>query len=171
MRVLHASLLCFGMTFLGASVGAQESSSDQDSPSDVVQLDRDAIAGKWSIARLVVDGKPSKPADVRQLFVVNEANGDWSLTSDNKVVAKGTSKLDPTTTPKSIDFVTVGGDDDGKKYLGIYQVGKSGRKMCFALEGDERPTRFNSKAGSDHVLVEFQRFPEPRRLKLIEERN
>ena len=162
MRSVHAFLLCLGMTIVVPS-WAQDASSD----SDVVKKDRQAIAGKWSIVRLVIDGKDSKPDDLRQMFVVNEANGNWSLTSEEKVVAKGTSTIDPTKTPKTIDFITVGGDQDGDKFLGIYELGKLGRKMCFAPAGEDRPTDFAAKSGTDHISVEFKRFPEPQRLQLL----
>lgn len=182
MRVFYAALLCLGFTSL-TSISAQDTKKEdppkaeapevdasaevEASAADVMQ-DRQAIAGRWIIARLIVDGKASKPQDVSGLFVVNEANGNWTLTSNASVVAKGTSKIDPTKKPKTIDFVVVGGDNDGKQYKGIYQLGKMGRKMCFAPEGEDRPTRLTSRAGTGHILVEFQKFPEPIRLQVIE---
>jgi uncharacterized protein (TIGR03067 family) len=60
-------------------------------------------------------------------------------------VAKGTSKIDPSKKPKTIDLTAAEGDSAGKTALGIYELEKDSRKVCIAKPGDERPTEFASE--------------------------
>ena len=152
MRILHATLLFVGAT-LSVPVAADEASER------AIEKDRKLIAGDWLIAKLVVNGNESKAEDIGKLMVTNEPNGKWILKSDGQVVAQGTSTIDPSATPKTINFTTVGGDQDGKRYQGIYQLGRQQRKMCFAPSDKDRPKSFSSAEGSDNILVVFQAMP------------
>jgi uncharacterized protein (TIGR03067 family) len=79
----------------------------------------------------------------------------WVMRS--KEVAKGTSEIDPTKTPKTIDFKPTDGSEKGKTFLGIYDIKQTCRKLCYAPAGKDRPTEFSSTPGSGNVLVIFQR--------------
>ena len=95
--------------------------------------------------------------DAKKLTVVNGADGSWSLNSDGNEVSQGTSTIDPTKKPKTIDLTPTVGDDKGKQFLGIYEVGENTRRLCFAPLGKERPTEFSSITGCEHFLVTFER--------------
>jgi uncharacterized protein (TIGR03067 family) len=124
---------------------------------EAIKQDRQRIAGRWQIVALEVDGNKSMKEDVRKLTVVNATDGRWSLRSEGKEVSKGTSTLDPTTKPKTIDFTPTDGGGNGIKYLGIYELGENARKLCFVPSKYGRPTEFSSKSGSQNILVTFQR--------------
>jgi uncharacterized protein (TIGR03067 family) len=128
-----------------------------DAKDEALKKDRKQIAGTWRGAALVVNGKKSTDDDAKALTVINGADGTWSLRDKDRVVSKGTSTFDPTKKPKTIDFTPTIGEDKGKKYLGIYELGENTRKMCFAPAGMERPTEFSSMPGSEHILVTFER--------------
>jgi uncharacterized protein (TIGR03067 family) len=70
---------------------------------------------------------------------------------------KGISTIDPTKTPKTIDFKPTEGADAGKTFLGIYEIGGETRRLCYAEAGRDRPAEFFAKSGSGHVLVTFMR--------------
>ncbi len=76
---------------------------------------------------------------------------------DGEKVIQGTSEIDPTRKPKTIDFMTTEGDDKGKIVLGIYELGDDTRKLCYAQPGKDRPSEFSAPAGSGHTLVVFKR--------------
>jgi uncharacterized protein (TIGR03067 family) len=84
------------------------------------------------------------------------SDGTWSIHTDDKVI-KGTSTIDPTKKPKTIDFTPTEGDGKGELHLGIYELGEKTRKLCFAPPGKDRPTEFSSMAGSEQILVTFER--------------
>jgi len=124
---------------------------------DQVKVDRERIAGTWRVVALEVNGNKASETDARKLSVINHADGTWSLSSDGKEVARGTSEIDPTQSPKTIDFVPSDASAPGSRYLGIYELGETTRRLCFAPLGKERPTEFSSTAGNQHLLVTFER--------------
>tara|TARA_R110002073_G_scaffold43606_13_gene121634 strand:+ start:5661 stop:6125 length:465 start_codon:yes stop_codon:yes gene_type:complete len=150
MRYLLFSLLLVG--FLLTSVASADDATDE-----AIKKERKKIEGKWQIVELVVNGNKSKDEDAAKLTVVNDARGTWSLWSDDSKVTMGTSTFDPTTKPKTIDFTPSEGDAKGNRFLGIYQLGKNARKLCFAPSGKDRPTEFSSTAENQHILVTFKR--------------
>ena len=77
--------------------------------------------------------------------------------ADGEKIGTGTSQIDPTKKPKTIDFTPTEGDEKGKVFRGIYEIKTNCRKLCYAETGKDRPTEFSSKPGSGHVLVILQR--------------
>jgi uncharacterized protein (TIGR03067 family) len=66
-------------------------------------------------------------------------------------------KLNPTKTPKTIDYEFTDGHDKNKTYLGIYEIEGDTLKDCFAPPGDERAKEFAAKVGSNHTLITYRR--------------
>src|SRR5262249_37785774 len=122
-----------------------------------IKRDRSLYRGTWRAVALQVDGKIAAEQDTRKLAVINRDGGLWSLLSEGKEISAGTSEIDPTKTPKTIDFVPTIGNDKGKLYLGIYALLGDHRKLCFAGPGKPRPEDFASRPGSGVILVEFER--------------
>jgi uncharacterized protein (TIGR03067 family) len=131
--------------------------SAEDAQDQAIKEERQRIAGTWRIVALVVNGAAAKEEDAKKLTVVNGSDGTWSLRSEDQELSKGTSTLDPTQKPKTIDFTPTVGETNGKQFLGIYEIGAETRKLCFAPPGKERPSQFSSAAGSEQILVVFER--------------
>jgi uncharacterized protein (TIGR03067 family) len=128
-----------------------------DAKDEAIKKDRKLIEGTWRIVTLDVNGNKSEEEDARKLSVVNGSDGTWSLLSEGKVISKGTSTIDPTKNPKTLNFTSTEGDGKGNQYLGIYELGEMTRKICFVQSGKVRPTEFTIPAGSEHILVTFER--------------
>jgi uncharacterized protein (TIGR03067 family) len=128
-----------------------------DAKDTAIKKDRKKIEGTWRVVAFEVDGKKGTEEDAKKLTVVNGADGTWSLHSEDKEMNKGTSTIDPTKKPKTIDFTITEGEGKGNQHLGIYELGKKTRKLCFASPGKERPTEFSSTPGSGQILVTFER--------------
>ena len=124
---------------------------------DAIKKDRKRIEGTWQITSLEIGGNKSKDEDVKKLTVVNGDDGTWSVRSEGKEISKGTSTFDPTKKPKTIDFTPTEGGGKGEEFLGIYQLRKNNRKLCFAPSGKDRPTEFSSTADNQQLLVTFER--------------
>lgn len=122
--------------------------------------DHAAMAGSWRVISLDANGNLNDSDDVRKIIVVNEPNGDWTLQVDGNTIAKGTSSIDEATNPKTVDLTiteTNDGNNVGRTYEGIYELGEKTRRVCLAMEGGERPTQFFSAAASGHVLVTYEK--------------
>ena len=89
--------------------------------------------------------------------VVNGDDGTWSVRSEGREISKGTSTFDPTKKPKTIDFTPTEGGGKGDQFLGLYQLQKNTRKLCFAPAGKGRPMGFSSTPENQHLLVTFER--------------
>lgn len=129
----------------------------ENTKDQAIQEDRKQIEGRWNVISLVVNGKEPDLEDVKKLTVVNQADGTWKLLSAGEMLSKGTSSIDPMKTPKTIDFTVTEGGGAGNQHRGIYELGKTTRKMCFAPVGKDRPAEFASTPGSEIILVTFER--------------
>ncbi|NBV45551.1 MAG: TIGR03067 domain-containing protein [Planctomycetia bacterium] len=98
-----------------------------DARQEAIDRDHALTKGTWRIVALVVNGNTVNDDDARKITVVNGAQGDWELLVDGNRVARGTSTIDPTTTPKEIDATVTEGDGVGRKTLGIYETGEKTR--------------------------------------------
>jgi uncharacterized protein (TIGR03067 family) len=128
-----------------------------DAKQHAIKQDRKKYQGTWRVVSLQVDGKPALESDAKKITVVNHVDGTWSIRVDDKEIAKGTSEIDPTQNPKTIDFTPSEGSERGKLFLGIYEIKGDSRKLCYAPTGRQRPSEFSSQPGSGHVLVVFER--------------
>jgi uncharacterized protein (TIGR03067 family) len=124
---------------------------------DPVEKERKLYQGTWRVTAFVVDGKEAAEQDFKKLTFINKADGSWSVMSEGKEISSGKSDIDPTTKPKTIDFLPTLGVFSGNEYLGIYELDKDTRQICFAEKGKGRPTEFSSPAGSGHFLIKFER--------------
>lgn len=124
---------------------------------DSIKRDRQRIEGTWTVVALETNGNKAGDDDARKLKVVIGADGSWSLNVDGREVAQGISSLNPTKSPKIIDFMTVVGDDAGKQSLGIYEIRETSLTFCVAPSGKERPGDFASQPGSDALFLTLER--------------
>lgn len=103
------------------------------------------LAGKWTIESFEFNGRPV----VEMVAAVREFKGDqYSLTPKSGQTFSGTLKIDAGQSPKQIDLMLA-----DRTLRGIYEIDDTTLKLAYALEGDARPTAFESKADSGIVLV------------------
>ncbi len=103
------------------------------------------LSGKWTVESFEFNGQPV----AEMIAAVREFKGDqYTLTPKSGQTFSGTLKIDATQTPKQIDLML--GD---RTLRGIYEIDGTSLKLAYALEGDARPTAFESKADSGVVLV------------------
>ncbi len=127
-----------------------------DAKDEAVKKDRKLIEGTWRVIALDVNGNKAEEQDAKKLTVLNGSDGTWTLFSEGQQISKGTSTIDPTQTPKTIDFTITEGEGKGNQHFGIYELAENTRKMCFASQGDKRPKELTSTPGSAQILVTFE---------------
>ena len=118
-----------------------------------IKKDKDALQGTWSVITVATDGKEvdvTKLVGAKVIFEGDKAQG--------KVIKLGKGndcgfKLDPTVTPKTIDFV----HEDGTVMPGIYLLDENKLKICNSSPKSARPKTFESKTGSGTVLIILRR--------------
>src|SRR5437762_3231241 len=87
-----------------------------------IKKDRQAYVGTWRVVALENNGNKSNEDDAKKITVVNGADGTWSIQVSGNEIASGTSMIDPTKKPKTINFTPTVGLEAGKEYLGIYEI-------------------------------------------------
>jgi uncharacterized protein (TIGR03067 family) len=92
-----------------------------------------------------------------KLKMINKPAGSWALNSDGKEISSGTSDIDPTKKPRTIDFMPTSGFLSGNEYVGIYELEKDTRRVCFGEKAKGRPTEFAAPSGSGYFLLKFER--------------
>jgi uncharacterized protein (TIGR03067 family) len=131
-----------------------------DSKDEEIKKDRKKYEGTWRVVALEVDGNKAAEEDARKITVVNEADGKWAIEVEGKVVARGTSEIDPSKKPRAVTLTITEGQDAGKTVLGIYEFKDDTRKVCLAEPGKDRPTEFSTAAGGGHILAVLKRVKE-----------
>jgi uncharacterized protein (TIGR03067 family) len=148
MKMLFAALV------LALSVpGATRSLADD---SDAAQKDLAAIQGEWALVSGVADGFALPDQMVHGSTRV--CKGDQvTATVGGQVVLKAKVTLDPTKTPKTIDYDATDGPTKGQMHLGIYTLEGDTFRSCFGAPGAERPTDFTSKPGDRRTSTVWKR--------------
>jgi uncharacterized protein (TIGR03067 family) len=152
---MRRNTLALGVGLVFVGIGSLLAAGDDKD--DAIKNDRKKYEGTWQVVSLEVDGNKAGEEDAKKITVINEADGKWTIEADGKVVARGTSVIDPTKKPKTVDLTTTEGDDKGNTALGIYEIGDDTRKVCLATAGKERPTEFAAPSGSGHILAVLKR--------------
>jgi uncharacterized protein (TIGR03067 family) len=121
-----------------------------------LQKELKKFAGSWTFESVVAGGKQEANAAFMQMTMTFEGD-KHTVKADDKVVQAGIMRLDPTTTPKSIDVTFTDGPQKGAVILGIYEISGDTLKVCFDLEGKTRPTEFSSMPGSQTFVAIHKR--------------
>jgi uncharacterized protein (TIGR03067 family) len=112
--------------------------------------DAKEIQGTWKVVSLVEDGSPRTEPET--ILVI----GDGKITPivDGKAEETGQYRLDSTALPRTIDVLEAN-SDVGR---GVYSLAGDELKICIAGKpGTARPTKLESKPGSDTAMVVLKR--------------
>jgi len=127
-------------------------------PSDAVKKDIQVLQGEWKVQWLEQDGKK---VEVRERVCVFRGNKcEWQYIGDGaKATEKASFEIDPTCTPKIIDYLGPLTAPKGSKREGIYKI--DGDTMIWCMNVGEgvknRPLEFEAKSGSNRVVIWFAR--------------
>ena len=116
--------------------------------------DAERLQGTWTVE----SAEKQAPEKVKGLRAV--VTGDsFTLKMGDKDVETATIQLDPSKTPKTIDFQpATPGKTEKRPSLGIYELKGDTLKLCWRKEGGERPSEFAAKADDrDFVLMTLKR--------------
>lgn len=117
--------------------------------------DLQILQGVWRLVGGEAEGKPVPANIVQQLAGRFTVKGDISLltSTKDKEGTEGKFKLDPTTTPKTIDWLVTKGKDKGQTQHGIYMLAGDELKLCIARANVPRPATFATKPGDNSLVI------------------
>jgi uncharacterized protein (TIGR03067 family) len=111
--------------------------------------DLQALQGKWIVESFDYNGNP---VDVMQGDVREFKEEKYTLAPKVGDAISGTAKVDSAKNPKEIDL-----EINGRTLKGIYALDGDSLRMCYTLNGAERPIELVSKPDSGIVLVVHKR--------------
>jgi uncharacterized protein (TIGR03067 family) len=102
----------------------------------------EGLSRRLEVVAFTVDGKEVAENNAKKLTFINKADGTWIVESEGKEISSGKSDIDPTKKPKTIDFMPTRGALSGNEYVGIYELGKDTRQICFIEKAKADPRSF-----------------------------
>jgi len=132
---------------LGAAWAVDDKVADEDKK----------FEGTWVVTMMEVGGqKVPEEAFAEMTFTFKGKKYEQKV--GDTLVEGGTQDLDPSKTPKNMDINVTDGETKGKKQLAIYEIDGDKAKICAADHDDkERPSKFETKEGSKHMIFELKR--------------
>jgi uncharacterized protein (TIGR03067 family) len=127
-----------------------------DDATDAVKKDMERSEGNWSMVAGEADGTPLPESFLKGSKRVAK-DGITTVTIGGMPFMKAKFTVDPSKTPKTIDYMMLEGLTKGKMQLGIYEIDGDRAKFCFASPGMGRPTDFTAKGGSGRTFSVWQR--------------
>ena len=111
---------------------------------EAVNKDKAQLQGGWTMVSGERDGQAFSASFMKDSKRV--AKGDeTTVTIQGQLFMKATFTLDPSKSPKTIDYSVTGGPYAGKIQFGVYELDGDKVKFCFSTPGKERPTDFSTK--------------------------
>lgn len=118
------------------------------------------IQGTWNYVANMRDGQIVDPDELKR-WQVSFTNGEYTELPEDRL-EKGTYKVDPSKSPKTIDCVLTAGPYKGLAVVGIYEMYGDSLKICWSPWGNlEHPKEFDAKPGSQRAVVILKRAPTP----------
>jgi uncharacterized protein (TIGR03067 family) len=143
-------------TLLAALLLAAAPAPEDDDPRE----DIETIQGAWRGDALQIKGNYLPTSEARSLLLLF-AKDTFRVEQGGRVTVRGTFTLDATRKPKAIDLTiteTVQTENQGAMVLGVYELSKGTLTLCTTkANGQDRPKKLASQAGSTHTLFTFKR--------------
>lgn len=125
-------------------------------PKDAAKEEAARLEGEWSMVSGEIGGQPMPEAYRKNMKRVAK-DGETTVTMGGQLFMKAKFTVDPSKTPKHIDYAMTGGPTKGKTQLGIYELDGDTVKFCFGPVGQDRPADFTAKEGSGRTLSVWKR--------------
>src|SRR5881396_13450 len=159
--MLHSSMKTLPTAFLiGLAAVARFTAWADDT--EAIKKDRAQLQGEWSMVSGSADGN-AMPDAMRETAKRVCKGDQTTVTIGGQLLLKAKFTIDPSKTPKTIDYQMIEGLTKGKQQLGLTKVTGDTVKFCFGSPGSERPPDFTSKSGDGRTLSVWkrQKTPEP----------
>lgn len=127
---------------------------DRPAPFGQSTNDLAVLDGTWAVVSFDWDGGRLSEADIARYPQLIMKAGTWRWTNSTTV---GTMTIDPTQSPKAVDFIHGPGAQGGKLQRGIYEIHGDTFRDCIAAADKGRPTAFEIPPGSGQTILVFRR--------------
>ena len=123
---------------------------------EAVKQDQARLQGEWTMVAGERDGQ-AFPVDFMKDSRRVAKGDETTVMLQGQLFLRAKFTLDPSRSPKTIDYSVTGGPYAGKTQLGIYELDGDKVKFCFSTPGKERPTDFTTKLNDGRTLSKWKR--------------
>jgi uncharacterized protein (TIGR03067 family) len=123
---------------------------------DAVRKEVAALEGEWLMVSAERDGTPA-PADIVRSAKRVSKGDETKVFVQGRLFARAKFTVDPSKSPKTIDYAVAEGQFQGMMQLGIYELNGDSVKYCFADPGKQRPTDFTTRGKSGYTVGIWKR--------------
>ena len=114
----------------------------------------DKLKGNWEVVSILRGGMANPYAKDDKMII----DGDKvTVKRKNGGDQTGIIKIDPSKKPKTMDLIPGDGPKKDMPHPGIYLLEGDSLKICFVQPESPRPTAFESKEGSETMLITLKR--------------
>ena len=124
---------------LALAAGTLPAARTADQPT--VKTDLARLQGEWSMVSGVADGYAVPDTMLKN----SQRTCDGDVTTvivGGQLILQAKFTLDPSKTPKTVDYLAIDGVTKGRKHFGIYELDGDTVKFCFGEPDAARPTEF-----------------------------
>jgi len=154
LKLLTLAPLCLALMSLSLSSALADDEGEKELKK---------MSGNWVPTLMQLNGK-KQPAEIAKAITLT-IDGSKYNTAVGAEKDEGTLKVDTTKTPREMDITPSVGENKDKTIPCIYEFKGNELKICYGLNGSERPADF--KAGEDgkgvYMLITYKRAPKSRR--------
>ena len=143
------TMLALATILLSTAAVAQSTEDEKEKKA------RDELQGTWLPRSAELDGEKLSDQDIKSIKLV--VTDDKYKVTVGDSVDEGTFTLDTSSDPRGMEIKGTSGPNKGKTIPAIYELKEDTLKVCYNLEGKDRPTEFKTNAGSKFYLVTYKR--------------
>jgi uncharacterized protein (TIGR03067 family) len=129
----------------------------KDVAKDQIAAARQELTGTWQALSYSVDGKKASDEEMKRIKLTIDLEGKAAVLREGNVFIAGTTKVNPSQDPLTVDLAYTAGDLKGQIALGIYKIESELLTICWAAPEKARPTEFTSTPGRGHTLATYMR--------------
>jgi uncharacterized protein (TIGR03067 family) len=122
-----------------------------DAPKEESKL----LAGTWLPVEAELGGKKFTDEQLNTI-TLTLTDGKYTV-KVGEALDKGTYKIDPAVKPRAIDITGTEGPNKGRTFLCIYELTGDSLRVCYDLDGKNRPTEFKTEKNLSRFLVTYKR--------------
>jgi uncharacterized protein (TIGR03067 family) len=156
----HSPNVLFTVFFCGCLVMTCAPALAAAADDDAVKSEMSRLEGTWTMVSGERGGMKMDNMMVKSGKRVVK-DGETTVTFGEMLWMKAKFSVNPTKSPKTIDYTLLSGEDKGKQQLGIYELDGDTLKICYASPGADRPTLFTTSAGDGHTASVWKKSKQP----------
>jgi uncharacterized protein (TIGR03067 family) len=139
------------------SIPAAGTPAPRPTQKELIQSEFATLEGTWKVVFCQRDGQELPAAALATQPTLTFKGAEYFVSSG---VKGRITNIDPTASPKTLDYKNDGDENAYTFQNGIYKLEGDTFIDCVSLGGKDRPKEFVSKEGSGHVLMKYKRVKE-----------